>query len=257
VPVDRAEPPGAHVREDAHTESVPDEPAWADPVAVPDDIRELQPDIDAYHRELRHARRRRRWAWLTGSPAWQRWSFPVGVMTGAVALAAAVFALLAIDGARGRFERPAPAPLATPDVAAGSVGGLLPDTALVTTAHSQLSARALRPALVALIPAHCNCRSLLNSLAAQAEEVQISLVVVGAGRGNADITALPGQITRGRVVAAYDDAGVLAGTYSARGVTTLIVGRDGVVTDVAKDVTASTRLELPLESALLAPIAHA
>jgi hypothetical protein len=231
---------------------VADEPAWADPVVVPDDIRELQPDVDAYHRELRLARRRRRWAWLTGSPAWQRWSFPVGVLTGAIALAAVVFALLAVDGARGRLERAAPAPLAAPRVAAGSVGGLLPDVSLISTSGTTLAARELRPALVALIPPHCACTQLLTNLAAQAEEVQVRLVVVGPGRPDADIDALPGAINRGTVVATYDVDSALTAAYDARGVTALIVGPDGVVTDVAKDVSGSTRLEYPLESALLA-----
>lgn len=239
---------------------MPDEQAWADPPAwidpvVPDDIRDLQPDIDAYHRELRAERRRRRWAWLTNSPAWQRWSFPVGVLTGAVVLAAAVFAVLAVDGARARLERPTPSPLAATDVPSGSVGGLLPDVNLVTTSGATVAARDLRPALVALVPAHCACGRLLNSLAAQAEEVQIRLVVVGAAAPghDADIAALPGAITSGIAVPAYDATGALANAYDARGVTTLIVGRDGLVTDMAKNVTSTTRLELPLETALLAP----
>ena len=78
--------------------------------------------------------------------------------------------------------------------------------------------------------------------------------MVGAGSPDADVDALPGLITRGAVVATKDTSGTLASSYAARGVTALIVGRDGVVTDVAKDVTPTTRLELPLESALLAPV---
>ena len=55
-----------------------------------------------------------------------------------------MFALLAVDGARGHFERPTAAPLASPSAAPGSVGGLLPDVALVTPGGTRLAARELR-----------------------------------------------------------------------------------------------------------------
>src|SRR4051812_36851298 len=81
----------------AHTEPMPEEMPWADPVTVPDDIRALQSDIEAYHREQRLARRRHRRERITRSRLWRRWSFPVGVITGALALAAVVVVLLAVD----------------------------------------------------------------------------------------------------------------------------------------------------------------
>src|SRR5437764_6499114 len=82
----------------AHTGPMADDAPWADPVVVPDDIRALQTDIDAYHREVRAARRRRHRERFTASLAWRRWSFPIGVLTGALALAATVVTLLAVDG---------------------------------------------------------------------------------------------------------------------------------------------------------------
>jgi hypothetical protein len=229
---------------------MPEEMPWADPVTVPDDIRALQHDIDAYHREQRLARRRHRRQRITSSRLWQRWSFPIGVLTGALALAAVVVVLLAVDTA-GHGGRRTAVPLANPSAATGSLGGLLP-TSLVTTSDGQrIPAQSLRPALVLLLPSHCSCRDLLDALAAQAAEVQVQLVVIGPGAPDAEITALPGQLHRGRVVAAYDDAGHLASTYAAKGVTALIVGRDGVVTYIQRGLTARTRLELPLQAALL------
>lgn len=223
---------------------------WADPVVVPDDIRALQSEIDAYHREIRAARRRLRRERLTGTLAWRRWSFPIGVLTGALALAATVVTLLAVDGSV-RPARHTAVPLATPTVAAGHVGGLLPAAALTTTAGERLQSRALRPALLVLLPAHCNCGKLLDSLAAQAGEVQVQLVIVGAGSPDAEVAALPGQLHNGSVVAAYDATGVLASAYTASGVTALVVQRDGVVSYVQSDLTDSSRLELPLQAALL------
>jgi hypothetical protein len=230
---------------------MPEDVPWADPVVVPDDIRDLQADIDAYHRELRAARRRHRWHRLTASAAWRRWSFPVGVLTGAVAIAAAVFGMLALDGgALPHATRPAVA-LATPSVAPGRLGGLLPDLPLALTTGASAPARSIRPALVALVPPQCRCTALLDGLAAQAEEVQLPLVVVGPPQPDAEVAALPGQVRHGRVLATYDNSGSLATTYAAHGVTALIVGADGVVSYVQHDVTRATRLELPLQAALL------
>jgi hypothetical protein len=228
---------------------MPEDAAWADPVVVPDDIRELQGDIDAYHRELRHARRRLRWQRLTASPGWQRWGFPAGMLTGAIALAAVVFALLAVDGRT--HPEASPGPLARPSAAVGSVGGLLPDVTLTTTNGTKVAARSLRPALIALLPAHCNCAATVRSLAGQAEEVQLRLVVVAPDAPDAEIAALPGQLHYTDVVAAYDSGGRLATTYGSSAVTALILGRDGVVTYLQPDVTATTRLEGPLQTALL------
>jgi hypothetical protein len=229
---------------------MPEEMPWADPVVVPDDIRALQPDIDAYHREVRLARRRRRRERLTSSALWRRWSFPVGVLTGAMALAAVVVALLAVDGA-GRTPQRGALSLASPSTGPGHVGGLLPATSVTAFDGTSVPLRSLRPALLVLVPSHCGCPSLLESLAAQAAEVQLQLVVVGPDAPDAEVAALPGQLHHDEVVALYDHAGALSSTYAAHGVTALVVARDGVVSYAQPDVTAKTRLELPLQAALL------
>jgi hypothetical protein len=234
----------------AHTEAMPEEMPWADPVVVPDDIRALQTDIDAYHRELRLARRRRRRERLTGSAVWRRWSFPVGVLTGALALAAVVVALLAVDGSARPAHRDA-VPLGSPSIDAGRVGGLLPTLSVTSADGATVPVRSLRPALLVLVPVHCNCTALLDSLAGQAAEVQLQLVVIGPSAPDAEVAALPGQLHHGNIVAGYDHAGALSSGYDAHGVTALVVARDGVVTYSRTDVTVTTRLELPLQAALL------
>jgi hypothetical protein len=229
---------------------MPEEMPWVDPLVVPDDISALQPDIDAYHREIKLARRRRRRERITASAAWQRWSFPVGVLTGALALAAVVVALLAVDSAARPSHRGA-VPLASPSVAAGRTGGLLPATAVTAADGAPVALRSLRPALLVLAPARCTCAPLLDSLAAQAAEVQLQLVVIAPQAPDAEVAALPGQLHHGNIVVGYDDGAALSSTYAAHGLTALVVARDGVVTYVQRDVTRSTRLELPLQAALL------
>src|SRR4051812_46102321 len=75
----------------SHTEAMPDDAPWIDPVVVPDDLRDLQADIEAYQREQRQAARRRRIARWTGGRQVRRLVLPIGITAGAVGLAAIVF----------------------------------------------------------------------------------------------------------------------------------------------------------------------
>src|SRR4051812_35409166 len=131
---------------------MPDDAPWADPVVVPDDLRSLQPDVDAYHRELRQAMRRRRWRWVTGSRAWQRLAVPVGVLFGSLGMAGLVLAVLTFGQPHGA-PTPTSAPVAEhPSADVGAVGGLLPDIDVTTTLGTTVALRQLRPALIALVP---------------------------------------------------------------------------------------------------------
>src|SRR5581483_7209510 len=158
---------------DAHTGPMPDEAPWAEPVVVPDDLRALQADVDAYHREQRLLARRERieraTAWLppfvtarlvgrfasaepvAGPSVWTRLALPIAAFVGVLGAASLVLAVLLIG-----TPRPQPGPVAepvakAPAAAVGSVGGLLPDVR-VTTPGGVVSVRSLRPALIALVP---------------------------------------------------------------------------------------------------------
>jgi len=230
---------------------VPDDAAWADHVVVPDDARELDPDVDAYRRELRSQRRARRWGWLTR----QRWSFPLGMVAGALSLAALMFVLLAFESTPGHSARLSATPLATPTYPPGARGGLLPDTSLSSAPEGARgvtqSALALRPALVALTPIRCDCADVITALATQAHRVGVTLAVVAPGSRDAEVSALPGRVAG--VKTWYDGAGALAAAYAAHGVTVLVVDPDGVVSYVHRDTTADGARMLPLQSLLLLP----
>ena len=234
---------------------MPDDAAWADHVVVPDDARELAPDVDAYHRELRSERRARRWGWLINSHLWQRWSFPLGMVAGALSLAALMFVLLAFESTPGRTPRLTATPLATPSYAPGERGGLLPDVLLSSAPEGASgtvrSSLALRPALVALLPVSCNCTDVVAALAKQAGDVGVNLAVVAPGSRDAEVSALPGRVAG--IKTWYDGTGALATAYGAHGVTVLVVDPDGVVSDVQRDTTADTARMLPLQSLLLLP----
>jgi len=234
---------------------VPDDAAWADHVVVPDDPSELAADVDAYHRELKAARRARRWSWLTGSRTWQRWSFPLGMVAGALSLAALMFVLLAVESAPGHPARLSAAPLATPTYAPGERGGLLPDTVLSSAPAGAIgttqSALAMRPAVVALLPLPCDCPDVVEALAKQAGNVGVTLAVVAPSSRDAEVSALPGRITG--IKTWYDETGALAAAYDAHGVTVLVVDPDGVVSFVQRDTTAERAKTLPFQSLLLLP----
>jgi hypothetical protein len=238
---------------------VPDDAPWVDPVVVPDDLRDLQADVDAYHREQRLLTRRRRLRRITGSRLWQRLATPVAVLVGSTALAGVVFAVLTVDS-----PRPAQQPVAVPVAAhpaapVGEMGGLVPDVTVRSRVGvldpagrevTSMSLRDLRPALVALVPLHCSCTGLLGDLAGQADEYGLLLVVVAPAASDAEIDSLPGQLHRGRVLPVFDANGSTAATYAATGVTVLTVGRDATVGFIRRNVVRGDRFELPLQQTI-------
>lgn len=231
---------------------MPDDASWLDGVVVPDDLSELHADVEAYHRELRHAARRRRFARITGTPTWQRFALPITVALASLVVAAAVLAILTLGNPRP-FSGPKPEPISTLSVPpVGQIGGLLPDVPLRSDIGA-ISSRSLRPALVALVPLHCNCAALINALAGQAQEVTLPLVVVAPSTTDAEVSALPGQVHDGIVRTAFDLHGELAKAYSAVGVTVLGLRADGTVSFLHANVDASDSLELQLQEMVRPP----
>ena len=234
---------------------MPDDASWTDPVVVPDDLRSLQADIDAYHRELRRHQLRRRHPWIAAMAhraQGRRLLLPVAVLMAGLAVGSLVVALIA-----GGTARPAPlrsAPLAPhPAAAPGAVDGLLPDVTVRSTADERTAIRDLRPALVALVPMSCGCAAVLGQLASQAFEVRMRLLAVAPAARDAEVAALSGRVHRGEVVPLFDDSGALATAYAATGLTVLVVRADGTVGYIGRDVVSGVRLELPLQKAVFQP----
>ena len=230
-----------------------DDAPWIDPVVVPDDIRALQADIDAYHRELREAGRHRFTRRLTESLVWRRGAMPLAVLATSLGLAAVVFAVLTL-GDPGVGRRALPAPVASaPTAAVGEIDGLLPDVTLRTVGGDSRSVRELRPALVALLPLHCDCAAMVNSLAGQAETVGASLVAVAPVSADAEVAALPGRTHSGHVTAYFDSEHALADAYGAVGVTLLVVAPDSTVRHVVRDAQPGVHVEAMLYDGIQVP----
>jgi hypothetical protein len=252
----------------AHTDAMPDDddrprdagsaadPAWSLAVA-PDDISTLAPDIAAYHRELRAASRRKWLGRLFARPGITALAMTVA----GLALAAVVATLLSVIDPQGAHKGPSALPLAAhPSAQAGQLHGLLPDVALQGVGGNSVRSRTLRPAVLALIPLHCECAGLLNGFADAAAAAKLALVVVAPTVEDAEATALSGQLTHGRTEIFYDSAGALATDFAVAGtgVTLVVLDRDGTIFHIQQAVpsTASSHLNTLLQQ-MLAPRAQA
>jgi hypothetical protein len=236
---------------------VPDEPgrgdaSWLDGVDVPDDLSELQADVDAYHREQRLAARRRRFSPILDSVWWQRFALPTAVVFGSLTIAAAVLGILTLDRPQ-RIARPPQAAIATSKAAfEGQVGGLVPDVSLRAPTGA-IDIRNLRPALVALVPVPCDCENLLSKLAADAFGVGVPLVVVAPGSQDAEIFSLPGRLHSGEVQPAMDLHGELAAAYASAGVTVLTLRPDATVGYIERNVVDTKVISTALSELLMLP----
>lgn len=242
----------------AHTDAVPDDddrprdassaadsgwPAaaggtdWAS-ASAPDDISELTADISAYHRELRAARRHAQWRRLLARP----FVAPMAVTVVGFALAAVAALLLSVFAPNRAAAPPTALPVAThPSAAVGQVGGLLPAVTLRKAAGGgSVQSLALRPAVMALLPLHCQCAPLLDSLAASVSAEHLPLSIVAPAGADAEAAALSGLLDRGNPQIYYDTNGVLASTFGATDLTLVTVDRDGTIFDIEPSLTAAT-----------------
>lgn len=210
-------------------------------VVIPDDIRELDADVAAFHRELRrHARQARRDRLLLRRH-WERF----GVIAPLLLLTVVVVVLF--GGFTASFTARAPTVAGPQDraqtsVASGLVGGLLPDVDVVVTGNAT-PIRELRPALLAVLPTGCDCAELVRALVRQTSEYSLRLILVTPRLGRDDASDLR-SAALGRATFAVDAPGALARVYGTHAL--VFVHADGVVTAIDHDPTASERFELPL-----------
>lgn len=208
---------------------------------VPDDARALDEDRRAYYLELR--------AKADGRPGGPRRALPrrlpppvlLVVLLAVLALVGSgLAALTPRGGAVAGFSTPlATAPAAVP----GQVGGLLP-AGTVTINGQQIDIRAMRPAVLALVPDSCtDCAPILFELLKQATAASLRLVLVGSASQTDRLAAFNTDTLEGTALVAVDSGQTLGSTFDAVGVTAVLVHTDGVVGDVARDLTSSLRLE--------------
>jgi hypothetical protein len=170
-----------------------------------------------------------------------------------LSLTAAVMAVsllvVAISGAVGAWivgpqaAPPGAAPLASAVPESGRVGGLLPDATL-QDGSTDVSARSMRPAVLALLPRQCDeCSAVLSALGPQVSSFGVPLIAVGAPEQSDQLADLVDTVGAARLATFTDADGTLSRAFAATDVTLLLVRNDGVVVDVVRDPTLTTHLE--------------
>ena len=228
-------------------------------IVIPDDARELDRDMLAYHREQRARRRRQRLLRLLGPLRRREFGGQAAILpliatcVALSMLAAAMLSVVAIS--------PASAPtLAGPP--RSSAGPLAQPAALTSLPAGtvQLEGRAepvrsLTSSALALVPAGCNCGQALSRLAGQASAAHVPLYFVGAGAVIPLLAGLTARYGGGTAEAVYDTSDVLAAAYHPDGLTVLLVYRDAT-TDVRRNLPPGFQLT-PVLRLLTRPGKHA
>jgi hypothetical protein len=221
--------------------------SWAD-VVVPDDISSLVADVEAYRREVRRHRRRALQSRIMSKPG----ILPLSIVSIALLLAGLVATLLTVLAPSQRDPGLVKLPLATGHLApAGSRGGLVPAVSLQGIGTEPISSTELRPSVIALVPAGCNCTKLLNNLAGAANGFGYRLNVVVPS--SSDEATLRSTVTGGNAQVFLDPAFrsapavSLHGRMKATNLTLILVKQDGLIYTVDRNITsASTLLNVQL-----------
>jgi hypothetical protein len=164
-------------------------------IEIPDDARDLDRDVQAYHRELRVQRRRTRVHRFTRPLT--RHGMVIPLVAGCLALTLLSGTLLTLLA--GHQVAPTPVRISAPPTrpaqsapAPSTPPKPLPD-APVTLDGKSVSLPTLVPAVLAWVPAACGCAMALRQLAGQAAAAHVGFYMVGTGPAVAQLSALAAE----------------------------------------------------------------
>jgi hypothetical protein len=193
-------------------------------VEIPDDARELDRDVQAYHREQRAQRRNRRSRRMHGLLSRDSMVVPLLICCLVFALISGtlltLFTATSIDqGMPGNAAGPlASSPVATPAPQLGN------DSVLVAGRSHQLST--LGPAVLLMVPGTCSCTKRVEQIAGLTATKGVSDYLLYTGHGLAQASRTARRYGHGMVPAA-DVSGQLDKGYA--GLTAFVVSRHGSV----------------------------
>jgi len=214
-------------------------------IVIPDDARELDRDVLAYHREQRARRRRRRLVRLlrplrSRGVGGQAAILPLIATCVALSmLAAAMLSVVAISPAPTPTLTQPPQSSAVPTVQPAALTSLPAGTVQLDGRVEQV--QSLASSALALVPAGCDCGPALSRLAGQANAAHVALYFVGAGAAMPQLAGLTARYGGGIAKAVYDTGDVLAAAYHPDSLTVLLVYRDATV-DVRKNLPTGFQL---------------
>jgi hypothetical protein len=189
---------------------------------VPDDARDLDRDVQAYHRELRAQRRRARASRLAGPLVRRGMVIPLV----AVCLALTLLSGTLLTVVSGRQHSSAPAASSTARRLAAAKP--LPNTS-VTLDGKQVPLRKLVPAVLAWVPTSCSCIPALRQLARQAARAHVRMYLVGTARAALALPHVAQQLGQRSSQVVNDTTDAISFAYSPIGLTAILAHRDGTV----------------------------
>lgn len=219
-------------------------------IEIPDDARDLDRDVQAYHRELRARRRRMRFGRLHGPLT--RDGLVLPLLAGCLAMVLISGVLLTVFTA-GQSGTPPVTPSQPAHTSisrarpAGRPAGQLPD-ATVIMAGNAVPLRSLMPSVLALVPAGCGCRSALRQLRRQAAAARVTVYLVGTSGNMSQVGRLAARAGQPADQVAIDTDMALTTAYRPRGLTAVLVSADGAVGPVRRDLRPASKLTRQLRS---------
>lgn len=217
-------------------------------IEIPDDARELEREVLAYHRERRARRRRARWNRVLGPMRGHGAILPLVATCVALSmLAGTLLSVFSISPAAAPViaHSPGTAPRSAP--ASGADGRVPLPAGTVVVRGKATPVRGLVSAVLALVPAHCNCGSELQQLTTQAARARVRVFFVGTSNVMADVTRLARTAGQGTAVAVKDAENVLGSAYHPAGLTVVLVRADASAT-VQRNLTGGFQLEDQLQA---------
>ncbi len=212
-------------------------------IEIPDDARELDREVLAYHREQRARRRRARWDRVLGPLRGHGAILPL--IVGCVALSVLAGTLLSVFSISpasapvlSHSAGPVPKSAAAPPADGRS---RLPGGTVVVSGKAK-PVGGLVSAVLALVPARCHCDTALQQLTTQAARASVRVYFVGTANAMTDVTQLARRDGQGRAVAVKDAQNVLGSAYHPAGLTIVLVRPDASTT-VQRNLNPGFHLE--------------
>jgi hypothetical protein len=204
-------------------------------IVVPDDARELDRDVLAYHREQRARRRRQWWARLFGPLTKSEFGGHAAILP----LIVTIVALSMLAGAMLSVITisPASAPTVTPALSETPVGQPIPLPAgTVSLDDKTVQVRSLVNSVLVLVPTDCGCGATLRRLA---DGTHRPVYFVASGKAMPQLAGLTARYGDGTAKAVYDTSDILGPVYDPVGLTVLLVQGDATAT-VQRNVSATS-----------------
>jgi len=187
-------------------------------IEIPDDARELERDVQAYHRELRAQRWRRRTSRL--AVPLTRDGLVLPLLAGCLALTLLAGTLLTVFSSTEMTVS-----------SLGRPGQQLPD-AIVLVGGTEAPLSSLNGSVLALVPPGCRCGHL-RQLALEADRAGVQLYIVGTH--GVQVAGLTHRTGLGASHAVEDTEGALGSAYRPVTLTAVLVKASGSVARIVHD----------------------